>query len=300
VRILAAVALIAAVITGVITGVVLLNRPDQVATLDGHPITRDELVFHMERLERTTSGGRALSDRALDEIKHDKTVWLLAQEHGLVESVDHADLIDSLAEENNRRARTAASGGVVHGLVAFGAEEYYAHRLAELSTAVRQAVLDQLPVTEAEVRAAFTADKAQWSANATVYTYRRLVVPGPAGAELIDLDEAANGGPVTTETYDGRTARGVNPHDQELLAVLDALQPGQISPPVAGAGQVTYYELVERKVDEQAAYTAYAGRIRQSLVEEKFQLFLQRRVDGGDLWVDTAAVEAINAEVGNG
>lgn len=291
---------VVAVVAALITGVVLLNRADQVATLDGHPITRDELVFHMERLERTTAGPGALSDRALDEIKHDKTVWLLAREQGLVESVDHADLIESLAEENERRARTVAGGGVVHGLVEFGAEEYYAHRLAELTTAVRQGLGDQLSVTDAEVRAAFDADKAEWSANATVYTYRQLVLPGVDGVELINLDDAANGRPITTGTYDGRTARGVTARDQELLAVLSTLRPGQVSAPVAGGGQVTYYELVERRVDEKAAYTAYAGRIRQSLVDEKFQQFLQRRVDEGDLRVDTAAVETINAEDGNG
>ncbi|GAA1636140.1 hypothetical protein [Actinoplanes couchii] len=274
-RLLPAVAVVAALIGGVL----LLNRTDQVATLDGHPITRDELVFHMERLSRLDG------PRALEEIKHDKTIWLLAKEQGLVESVDHADLLDAMAAENERRARTVASGGVVHGLVEFGAEEYYAHRLAELTTALRQALAPQLPVTDAEVRAAFDADRAQWSANATVYTYRKL---------------DRGGGVLTTGTYDGSTARGVNAHDQELLAILGTLQPGQRSAPVDEGGQVTYYELVERRVDEEAAFTAYAGRIRQSLVDEKFQQFLQRRVDGGDLRVDTAAVETINAEDGNG
>ncbi|SDT81058.1 peptidylprolyl isomerase [Actinoplanes derwentensis] len=281
----------AVVVAALVTGVILLNRPDRVATLNGHPITQDELVFHMDRLERTTSGDSPLSDRVLDEIKHDKTLWLLAQEQGLVDSVDHADLLASLDEENKRRARTAAEGGVVHGLVEFGAEEYYAHRLAELTTALRQALSDQLPVTDAEVRAAFDADKAQWSANATVYTYRELVVP-----EALDLEVVAS----RLATLATVTVRGESRHDQDLLAVLSALGPGQISAPVIGAGQVTYYELTGRTVDERAAFATYASRIRQSLVEEKFQQFLQRRVDGGDFRVDTTAVETINAEDGNG
>jgi hypothetical protein len=80
------------------------------------------------------------------------------------------------------------------------------------------------------------------------------------------------------------------------MAVLGKLAPGRISAPVMGTGQITYYELDSKKIDEDKAFADYRRRIRQSLVEEKFDQFLQRRVGNSDIDVDTSAVDAINAE----
>ncbi|GLY06848.1 MULTISPECIES: hypothetical protein [Actinoplanes] len=311
----AVVAGAAAVLAAITGGVLMLNRPSEVASLDGHPVTRDELVFQMDRLERTTTGTEPLSDRALATIKRDKTLLILAQEQGLIRSVDHADLMADLEDENAERAAAVKAGQVVHGVTAFEPEEYYTHRITELTTALENrlsaAAGDPLGVTDEEVRAAFAADRDAWSQNASVYAYTIMVVPvkdQAAAASLTSrvaaaptLKQAAAGlagARLSSATYDGRATTGVNPHDQEVMAVLGTLAPGQISAPVAGTGQLTFYELTGRQVDEQAALTAYASRIRQSLVEEKFERFLQRRVDGGDLRVDTAAVDAINAEDG--
>ncbi len=80
------------------------------------------------------------------------------------------------------------------------------------------------------------------------------------------------------------------------MAVLGSLEKGQISAPVPGAGHITYYELDDKTVDEDAAFAEYARRIRQSLVEEKFDQFIRDRVDAGEAEIDAAAVDAINAE----
>ncbi|MET7330981.1 hypothetical protein [Nonomuraea sp. NPDC005650] len=319
-------AVVAALIALTIGGVALARRTDAVASLDGHTVTRDELLFHMRRLapqveneirndSRANAGGKSaiqrLSARALDEIRRDKTALLLAKEQHLIGSADHAAFLAELAAENERRADAIARGQVVYGLTEFSPEEYYSRRLTELTTSLKQrlSVDGPLRVTDADVRRAFDADRDAWSANATTYTYAKLVVPVPDGASagygaglqrrvaaagrLAELADREPGARLTTaEQHGGGSAA----HDQELMAVLGKLAPGEISGPVPGTGQVTYYQLNGKTVDEDAAFAEYSRRIRQSLIEEKFTQFLQRRVDGSVFKVDTAAVDAINAE----
>ncbi|MEV4364775.1 hypothetical protein [Nonomuraea sp. NPDC049625] len=339
VLIAAVVAALAALVLG---GVALAQRTDEVASLDGHAVTRDELLFHMRRLTpqvenelrnryrlqgaidwNAKAGDRTalerLAARALDEIRRDKTALVLAKEQHLIGSVDHADFLAELAAENERRADAIARGQVVYGLAEFSPEEYYSHRLTGLTTGLKQRLSANGPlrVTDAEVRRAFDADRDSWSANATTYTYATLVVPVPDGApadhtadhtagyaaglqrrvaaagRLAELADREPGARLTTATQQGG---GSAAHDQELMAVLGKLAPGQISGPVPGTGQITYYQLNGKTVDEDAAFAEYSRRIRQSLIEEKFDRFLQRRVASSVFKVDTAAVDAINAE----
>ncbi|MER6957902.1 hypothetical protein [Streptomyces sp. NPDC000618] len=341
---------VALIVAGLCTGLVALTAAgltlfghrtaDRVASLDGHPVTRDELLFHMRRLAPTVqnelrneyhlrgtidwnakAGDRTalqrLETRALDEIWRDKTTLVLAKERGLVDSVDHADFLAELSDENRSRAAGIAAGRTVYGVTRFSPEEYYTHRLTELTTNLEKQLGTggadaPLQVTDAEVRKAFAADRDDWSANATTYTYEQLVVPVPADApadhsaglqrrvtaagSLAAVAAREPGARLTTGTYDGGGSTGPNAHDQDLMAVLGPLAPGAISAPVPGAGQITYYELVSENVDDDKAFAEYSQRIRQSLVEQKFDQYLQRRVDHSDIDVDTSAVDAINAE----
>lgn len=324
----------------VVIGAVLAKpAAGQVASVAGHPVTRDELIFHMRRLApavqnelrnqyhlgqvpdwNTKVAGQTalhrLATRALDEIRRDKTTMLLAEENGLTDSVDYADFLDDLTAENKRRADATARGETLYGVPEFSADEFYSHRLTELTTGLRErlsaAASDPLWVTDAEIRAAFDADRQAWSANAITYTYTQLVVPVPAGApaayatglrarvanadRLADIAGAEHGARLTTATYDGANPTGLNAHDQDLIAVLGKLSPGQISAPVNGTGQITYYELDRKTVDEDAAFADYSRRIRQSLVEKKFDQFVERRADDSDIEIDTATVESINAK----
>ncbi|WP_172639368.1 peptidyl-prolyl cis-trans isomerase [Streptomyces tailanensis] len=338
-----------ALITGVCVALVALlvtaaallddRTTDEVATVDGHPVTQDELLFHMRRLAPTVqnelhneydlrgpvdwdaeAGGRTaiqrLETRALDEIRRDRTTLVLAKEQGLVDSVDHADFLAAVARENESRAKAIAAGETVYGVANFSPEEYYTHRLTELTTALKKRLGtdadDPLWVTDAEVRKEFEADRDAWSANATTYTYTRLVVPVPEGADTDhaarlqqrvtsaeDLAAVAAGEPgaeLTTDTYEGGGATSLNAHDQDLMAVLGGLEPGRTSTPVKGTGQITYYELDSKSVDEDKAFAEYSQRIRQSLVEEKFDQYLQRRIDKSDIDIGTSALDAITAE----
>jgi hypothetical protein len=233
----------------------------------------------------------------------------------VIDGVDHADFLAELASENERRAKAIANGETVYGVAEFSPKEYYSHRLTELTTRLMERLSagpdDPLWVTEADVRHAFDADRDAWSANATTYRYSKLVVPVPddassdypaglqrrvaAAGRLADAAAREPGAVLTTGTYDGGSA-GTDDHDQVLRSVLGSLAPGEISAPISGTNQITYYELVDLTVDEDAALADYSYRIRQSLVEERFHKFLQRRVDNSDIEVDAAAVADINAE----
>lgn len=322
----------------VVAGFGLAQRTGDVASVDGHAVTRDELLFHMRRLAPTVqnelrgeygltgaidwtapAGNRTaldrLASRALDEVRRDKTTLVLAREHGLAVSIDHQDFLAGLAEENDRRAEAIAKGETVYGVGEFSAEEYYSHQLSEITTALKLRLSadadDPLWVGDADVRRAFEANRAAWSANATSYSYSKLVVqvPGDASADyaarlqqrvaaagrLADVAAQERGATHTTGTYD-RGSAGMNAHDQDLVAVLGSLSPGEISAPIADTGQITYYQLDDKTVDEDAAFDGYAQRIRLSLVEDKFHQYLQRRMDSSDFQVDAAAVDDINAE----
>jgi hypothetical protein len=323
----------------VVTGAVLTHRGDEVASIDGHAVTRDELLFHMRRLtpavqnelrneyhlrgaiDWTAKAGdktalQRLKTRALDEIRRDKTTLVLAKEQGLIDSADHADFLAEMDDENRSREQAVANRETVYGVARFSPEEYYSHRLTELTTSLEERLSadagDPLWVTDADVRRTFDADRDAWSANATTYTYSKLVVPASGGTpedyaaglrrrvaaadRLAQVAAREPGARLTTATYDGGGSTGLNAHDQDLRAVLSKLAPGQISAPVTGTDQITYYELDDKTLDTDAAFAEYSRRIRQSLVEEKFDRFLQHRVDNGHIEVDTTAMDAINSE----
>jgi hypothetical protein len=327
-KLLAGVCVAVAVAALVVTAVVLTQRSDEVASIDGHAVTRGELIFHMRRLAPVVQNElrsvdwagedarQRLATRALDEIWRYKTTLVLAKEHGLVDSVDHADFLADLAAENERRAKAVARGETVYGLTEFSPDQYYSHRLTGLTTTLKQRLSEgpgaPLRVTDIDVRRAFDADRHAWSANATTYRYSRLVVPVPGGASadyaarlqrrvaaarrLADVAAREPAAKLTTATHAGGAPNGQSVQNQDLMAVLGKLAPGQISTPVPGTGQITYYQLDGKTVDERAAFAVYSARIRQSLVEERFDQYLQRRVDDSDIKVDAAAVDAIDAE----
>ncbi len=322
-----------------VTGTVLANPTSEVASLDGHAVTRDELLFHMRRLapavqnelrnKHGLKGGvidwttpvadgtalELLASRALDEIWRDKATLILAEEHGLGVPIDQQDLLAELADENERRTDAIARGETVYGVTEFSAEEYYSHRLTEITTALKETLSadagDPLWVTDADVRRAFDADRDAWSANATTFRYSKLVVRVPerassdyvarlqrrvaAADRLADVAARERTARFTTGTYDGGSA-GAIAHDQYLMALLGNLPVGEISAPAVGTGQITYYELDGKSVDEGAAFAEYSRRIGQSLVEERFHQYLQQKIAHSDVEVDTDAVAAINAK----
>ncbi|MFD2081816.1 discoidin domain-containing protein [Actinopolymorpha cephalotaxi] len=202
-------ALVVAASTASVAAADRTDRAEKVASVDGHPVSRDELLFHMRRLAPAVQnelhhkyhlkgtvdwdarvGDRSalerLTSRALEEIRRERATILLADRYGLDVPVGYQAFQAELAAENHRRAEAAATGRPVHGPRRFTAEEYYSHRLTEVRTALKKRLAAKpggpLGVSDADVRHAYDADRRAWSANATTYRYTRLVVAVPKGA----------------------------------------------------------------------------------------------------------------------
>lgn len=217
----ALVALAAVVLAGVLTAGVLLTRTsDVVATVDGHPVTRTVLAFHMDRLRASVqnevqvargstgepldwsaevdgaSAGDLLRERALDAAVADTVLLVVAQEAAVVDDADLGAVLAARDAENARRAEAAARGEVVYGPTTLGAQEHYAGVLTEVRTRVLERLGagpgDPLHVTAAEVEAAYAAAPQDWAANATTYRLTRLTVPATGDREAARAALAAD------------------------------------------------------------------------------------------------------------
>lgn len=210
----------------------LRGSSDAVARIDGHPVSREQLGFHLHRLAPTvqnelqvqqgpTAGPidwttevdgvpviDVLRDRALDEIARDTQILLTAHDLGLTDAVDFADLTAAMARENANRAAAVSRGEVVHGMATFDMTEYYTHTLAELRTRVQEELsADEsgpLYVTEQEVAVRYRAEPEAWAAHATTYDLTRLTVPVTGDRDVFrstlsaDLAESADLAAVAT------------------------------------------------------------------------------------------------------
>ena len=322
-----------------VTGTVLADRGGEVASIDGHPVTRDELLFHMRRVAPTVQSELRNEHRLQGAIDWTTPVGdgppstcsppahstrsggtrprsSLPRSGGSPSRSTTRTYWSELADENEQRADAVARGEAVYGVTEFSAEEYYSHRLTEVTTVLKERLSADtdgpLRVNDADVRRAFDADRAAWSANATTFSYSKLVVRVPDGASpdygaRLQRRVAAAGTPGRRRSPGARrhgsrparttAARQVRtPTTRTSWPLLGNLAPGEISAPVMGTGQITYYELDGRTVDERAAFADYSRRIRQSLVEERFDQYLQRTIASSDIEVDADAVDAINAE----
>lgn len=76
------IALVVVALGTLTAGAALTLGDDRVATLDGEAVTRDELLFQMQR-----SGTSA--QQALEEIRSNHALLELAEEQGLVAATDY-------------------------------------------------------------------------------------------------------------------------------------------------------------------------------------------------------------------
>jgi hypothetical protein len=308
-----------------------------VATVSGEPVTRNELLFHMDRLAPTVqnalqvetgetgaaidwaadiNGTPALTrlrEAALEEIVTDKTLLMLAEENGSADPVDFDDLVVAMNDENAARQSAVARGETVYGLTAFTLDEYYSHTLTEARTALLETLSEgddaPLAVTAAEVETYFAANRTDWQANATTYSYSVLVVPvadtAAVNAVQHTVDAAGNvaaatstipGSILATATLGGDVPIGPGGRDQEILTQLRALAVGQLSAPVVVDAQATFYQLDAVSIDDERAFKTYSSRIEQTLREQSFDALLAERIHQNAVTENDKALDSITPE----
>jgi len=331
----ALIAVSAVALAGALTAGVLLTRSsDVVATVDGQPVTRPVLAFHMDRLRATVqnevqvargstgepldwsaevdgaSAADLLRERALDAAVADTVLLVVAHEAGLVEEADLGAVLAARDAENARRADAVARGEVVYGPTTLGAQEHYAGVLTELRTRLQERLGaepgDPLHVTDADVEAAYAAAPQDWAANATTYRLTRLTVPvtdveaARAGlaadvAALPDLEAVAAAHPGATLTAETISgASDLTPPQQETLQRVAGLAVGRTTDPADEGDALVVLRVDDVSVDGEQALATYATRIRAALAAERLDTYLDSRTD--DIVVDHAALASTEPE----
>lgn len=132
-----------------------------VATVDGHPVTEAELAAVAETAS-LDPGGRA----ALDAVVRFKVMQLAAHERGLVDAVDHDDVLAGLAATNAAQEAAIGRGEVVHGVSRFTEDTYLGH----VASTLRHDLLNELlrigelgAPDDAELRAYYERTKDQYA-----------------------------------------------------------------------------------------------------------------------------------------
>lgn len=328
----------AAVLAGVVVAGIAVTgagaAPAELGAIDGTTVTRDELLFHMERVrpaienEVLVETGSATVDwdaplgdttaidrlraAALDELAADRVVFDLGHEHGLVPFTDFAGFEQALADTNTARAAQLGEGEVVYGLTSFRAQEFYGRLLSDVRTKLASAVSSGddplIDVSEAQVRDAFEAHADDWTVNASTYALTRIAVPlDSATAEQFAARLAtegvdavgSTGATVSASTLDGATGLldgGSRTPDPRLVAEVATLPVGAFSSPVVEQGAHVVYRVDAVTVDRDAAFAAYASRIRAQLVNDALDALIAERVAAQDRQMDSNALHQLTME----
>lgn len=239
---------------------------------------------------------RVLQERALEQAMRDKVIFILAQAQGLLDSPDFDALTASMETENRERKAAIQRGEVVYGLTRFTLEPYYAHRLASLETELKQKLSqhpeDPLYLERGDVESYYEEHASEWAANATSYVVTQLILPVPqegkkaaanALAELTTqqagLEEIASRfeeASTRTETLTEESGSHANSPAHQVVLQLRDMEPGELTAPVEIVEGFTVYRLDEVKVDEQKALQRYEYQIKQQLLEERFEAYVEQ------------------------
>lgn len=310
------------VVSGILLAGYMLARDshEEVAKVGGNAITDQEIAFQMDRLKsavqnefqvkfQVTLGKgdwtqpvgdliplHVLQERALEQAMRDKSVFILAQAQGLLDSPDFDSLTASMETENREREAAIRRGEVVYGLTRFTLEPYYAHRLASLETELKQMLSqhpeDPLYLERGDVESYYEEHASEWAANATNYEVTQLIVPVPqegkkgaasALAELIAEQAGLEGiasrfeeASIRTETLTEESGSYANSPAHQVVLQLRDMKPGELTAPVEIGEGFTVYRLDEVKVDEQKALQRYEYQIKQQLLEERFEAYVEQ------------------------
>lgn len=237
-----------------------------------------------------------LRERALEQAVRDKAVFALARTHGLLETADFAGLTAKMEAENRERKAAVQRGEVVYGLVRFTLEPYYAHVLASLKTELKRKLSenpeDPLYLERGDVESYYDEHAPEWAANATSYAVAQLTVPvsqpgkeAAAGAlakllaQQVGLEEMASrfdGASIRTETLTEESGAHVNSPVHQAVLQLRGMEPGELTAPVEIGEGFAVYRLEEVKVDRQKAMQTYGYQIKQQLLEERFEAYVEQ------------------------
>ena len=110
-----------------------LNEEKAPLTINGDPVSEEELAFHDGSLERTVRS---------------REIWNWAAEGGMADEFSYDDLIQSLENENRERKRLQSEGGVLYGPVEYTPLQYYRRLTGERERMLRTRILEETDSSE--------------------------------------------------------------------------------------------------------------------------------------------------------
>ena len=102
-------------------------------TINGDPVSEEELAFHDGSLERTVRS---------------REIWSWAAEGGMADEFSYDDLIQSLENENRERKKLQSEGGVLYGPVEYTPLQYYRRLTGERERMLRARILEETDSSE--------------------------------------------------------------------------------------------------------------------------------------------------------
>lgn len=239
-----------------------------------------------------------LKDNAYKECIKTKSLFLLAKENKLVDFVDYNDFLKTVKKENENRALSVKKGEIVYGIINFTPKEYLGHLKTELETnlikSLSQKDKDPLYITEEEIREYFNSNKEEWSENSTttkVWDIYSSKEKGDSKSLLLELREQLS----SDKNMDERikiinnvkeihfTERifTADSYNEDLYSCMevrtraDQMQVNEVSTILESEKEYHMVWVLDRQTDEEKAYKAYESRLKEALLHERFNQYLE-------------------------
>lgn len=217
-------------------------------TINGVPVSEEELAFHDGNLERTVRS---------------REIWNWAAECGVADEFSYDDFLQSLENENRERKKIQFGGGVVYGPVEYTPLQYYRRLLGEQEQKLCALILKETDSSELlhyyethqenymdvdTIEAKYTI----WQEGCTVYE----------GNVVLEAD----------------TMRALSESDQELMEHLLRLEEGGQCCWTGKNGEEKLLNCVRREKGRVIPFEEVAGAVADQYAAERFEQELAKRL----------------------
>ena len=218
--------------------------------VNGEAVSEEEMAV----LDGDT--GRAVRMKVLQQ-------W--AEELGYIDGFSWDSMLEALARENESRAETAASGGVVYGPVEYTSLQYYYILMGDLERLIRD-----------ELSAAATQEDLRTFYEEHLEDYREI---GEITAVVTVSTEKGEVIREETVTLSPANYRVMSERDERLTYELSMLWEGQEANWTDEYGQVWELRCTGRTPDTYEPFEDISGAVGEQYAGEQLELELERRTD---------------------
>ena len=204
----------------------------------------------------------ALLDGDITSATRMKTLQQWTVEMGLISSFSYEALMEELVTVNQQRQQTKEQGGVIYGVTEYSPLQYYNITMGEYERMLREAILES--TTQEELRAWYEANLENY----------RLIGEITAQVTVRSDGQVVNEQEVVL-TYD--TYRSLSEQDEQLVAVLETMYPGQETDWINENGLEWTAVCISREPDTYQPFEDVQGAVGEQYAAEQLRLEWERR-----------------------